>query len=119
MPIKTVQLQLNPKTLSMSEKCVPQERVMTPSTDQQSGLAGKWDIYFEDCQLFRGPFLFPPKTAAIPNRQEQEQERLVTVDAASQALVPKIGAAPLHHVNPIGTFQSLHLDNATLTLRPQ
>lgn len=40
-------------------------------------------------------------------------------DAASQASVPKNRAAPLHCVNTIGTFQSLHLDNATLKPRPQ
>lgn len=41
------------------------------------------------------------------------------VDAASQALVPKNKAAPLCRVNPIGTFQFLHLDNAAPTLRRQ
>lgn len=42
-----------------------------------------------------------------------------SVDAASQALVPKNKAAPLCCVNPIGTFQFLHLDNAAPTLRRQ
>lgn len=39
------------------------------------------------------------------------------MDAARDALVPKKGAAQLYCVNSSSTFQSLHIDNGTLTLR--
>lgn len=55
------------RPLQTKKHCAPDHpfpTVMTPSADQQSGLAEKWEIYSEDCQFFLVPFLFPAKVCS-------------------------------------------------------